>query len=218
MSGRLPLAILFSGRGSNLLAIARACQAGTLAAEVRCAIADRPGAAGLEPAMALGIPTIMRHYRDYPGREAFEATISADIDASGAQLVVLAGFLRILTPAFTARYAGRLLNIHPSLLPLYPGLHTHERVLAAGDREHGASVHFVTGELDGGPVVLQARVPVLPGDTPEVLAARLLEREHALFPRVIAWYAAGRLRLVAGRAELDGRPLAAPLDLAGAPA
>jgi len=218
MSGRLPLAILVSGRGSNMLAIARACQAGTLAAEVRCVIGDRPGASGLGAAAALGIPTAMRHYRDYPGREAFEAAIAADIDASGARLVVLAGFLRILTPAFTARYAGRLLNIHPSLLPLHPGLDTHARALAAGDREHGASVHFVTSELDGGPVVLQARMPVLPGDTPDSLAVRLLEREHELYPRVIAWYAAGRLRLVAGRAELDGRLLDAPLDLAGAPA
>jgi phosphoribosylglycinamide formyltransferase-1 len=218
MTGPLRLAILVSGRGSNMLAIARACAGGELAAEVRCVIADRPAAAALEPAAALGIPTFVRHYRDYPGREAFEAAIAADIDACGAQLVVLAGFLRILTPGFTARYAGRLLNIHPSLLPRYPGLDTHARALAAGDREHGASVHFVTGELDGGPVVLQARVPVLPGDTPGSLAERLLEREHVLFPRVISWYAAGRLRLVAGHAELDGRPLVAPLDLAGAPA
>jgi phosphoribosylglycinamide formyltransferase-1 len=217
MTGPLPLAILVSGRGSNMLAIARACAEGQLAAQVRCVIADRPEATGLEPAAALGIPTTMRHFREFPAREAFEAALAADIDASGAQLVVLAGFLRILTPAFTARYAGRLLNIHPSLLPRHPGLDTHARALAAGDQEHGASVHFVTGELDGGPVVLQARVPVLPGDTAQALAERLLEREHVLFPKVIGWYAAGRLRLVAGRAELDGRPLDPPLDLAGAP-
>jgi phosphoribosylglycinamide formyltransferase-1 len=218
MSAALPLAILISGRGSNMLAIAEACAAGQLAAEVRCVIADRPGAEGLEPAAALGLPTRMLHFRDFPDRGAFEAALAALIDANGAQLVVLAGFMRILTTAFTAHFAGRLLNIHPSLLPRHPGLRTHERALAAGDREHGASVHFVTGELDGGPVVLQARVPVLPGDTPESLAARLLAQEHLLYPRVIAWYAAGRLRLVDGRPELDGRRLAAPLELAGAPA
>jgi phosphoribosylglycinamide formyltransferase 1 len=218
MSGPLPLAILISGRGSNMLAIARACATGQLAAEVRCVIGDRPEATGLESAAALGIPTVMRHYRDYPGREAFEAVLAADIEASGARLVVLAGFLRILTPAFAARYAGRLLNIHPALLPRHPGLRTHARVLEAGDTEHGASVHFVTGELDGGPVVLQGRVPVLPGDTPETLSARLLPVEHQLYPRVIGWIAAGRLRLCGGRAELDGRPLEAPPDLAGAPA
>jgi phosphoribosylglycinamide formyltransferase-1 len=218
MSQPLPLAILISGRGSNMLAIARACAAGQLDAQVRCVLGDRPGAAGLERAAALGIPTLMLHYRDYPGRESFEAALAAAIDASGARLVVLAGFLRILTPAFTARYAGRLLNIHPSLLPRHPGLHTHERALAAGDREHGASVHFVTSELDGGPVVLQARVPVLAGDTPETLAARLLPKEHQLYPRVIGWIAAGRLRLVAGRPELDGLALAQPLAIEESPA
>jgi phosphoribosylglycinamide formyltransferase-1 len=217
MTEALPIAIVISGRGSNMLAIARACAGGRLDAEVQCVIADRLGAAGLAHAAALGLATLMVPYRDFPDRESFEAALATRIDASGARLVVLAGFMRILTPGFTARYAGRLLNVHPSLLPRYPGLHTHARALAAGDREHGASIHFVTGELDGGPVVLQARVPVLAGDTPESLAARVQTQEYRLYPRVIGWIAAGRLRLADGKPELDGRILEIPLDLAGAP-
>jgi phosphoribosylglycinamide formyltransferase-1 len=160
----------------------------------------------------------MLHFRDYPGREAFEAALGDAIDASGARLVALSGFMRILTSGFTARYAGRLLNIHPSLLPRHPGLHTHARALAAGEREAGASVHFVTAELDGGPVVLQVRVPVQPGDTPDTLAARVLTQEYLIYPRVISWIAAGRLALVDGRPVLDGRALDAPLELPQAPA
>jgi len=218
MSAPLPLAILISGRGSNMLAIAHACAGGALAATVRLVLADRPGTGGIERAAALGLPTGVLPFRDYPDRAGFEAALADAIDASGARLVVLAGFMRILTPAFTARFAGRLLNIHPSLLPRHPGLDTHARVLAAGDQEHGASVHFVTGELDGGPVVLRARVPVLPGDTPASLAARLLPEEHCLFPRVIGWIAAGRLQLVDGLPELDGRRLSHGLDFEEAPA
>jgi len=218
MSEPLPLAILISGRGSNMLAIAGACAAGTSGARVCRVLADRPGTEGIERAAALGLPTSVLHFREFPDRAAFEAALAAAIDASGARLVALAGFMRILTPAFTARYAGRLLNIHPSLLPMHPGLDTHARALAAGEREAGASVHFVTEELDGGPVVLQARVPIQPGDTPDTLAARVLRQECIIYPLVIRWIAAGRLALVAGRPCLDGRELAKPLDLSQAPA
>ncbi len=218
MSAPLPLAILISGRGSNMLAIAAACAAGALGAEVRLVLADRPGTEGIERAAALGLPTRVLHFRDHPDRSAFESALAAAIDASGARLVALAGFMRILTPAFTARYAGRLLNIHPSLLPLHRGLDTHARALAAGDAQAGASVQFVTAELDGGPVVLQARVPVQPGDTPATLAARVLTQECIIYPLVIRWIAAGRLRLEGERPWLDGRELRAPLDLSQAPA
>lgn len=213
MSAPLPLAILISGRGSNMQAIAAACAAGSLGAEVRLVLADRPGTEGIERAAALGLPTRVLHFREFQGREAFEESLAAAIDASGARLVVLAGFMRILTPAFTARYAGRLLNIHPSLLPKYPGLDTHARALAAGDLVAGASVHFVTAELDGGPLVLQAKVPVQPGDTPATLAARVLTQECLIYPIVIRWIAAGRLQFVDGHACLDGQALRAPLDL-----
>jgi len=218
MSEPLPLAILISGRGNNMLAIAAGCADGTLAGDVRIVLADRPGTQGIERAAALGLPTRVLHFRDYPDRAAFEAALADAIDASGARLVVLAGFLRILTPGFTARYAGRLLNIHPSLLPLHPGLDTHARALAAGDAQAGASVHYVTAELDGGPVVLQASVPVQPGDTPATLATRVLTQECIIYPLVIRWIAAGRLRLVNDRPCLDGRELAAPLDLSQVPA
>lgn len=215
---RLPLAILVSGRGTNMQAIARACASGAIAAEVRLVVADRPESAGLALAAAEGLPTALVPYREHADRAGFEAALARAIDASGARLVVLAGFMRILTSAFTARYAGRLLNIHPSLLPRHPGLDTHRRALEAGDAEAGASVHFVTEELDGGPVVLQSRVRIEPGDTAEALAERVLAQEYLLYPRVIGWIAAGRLRLLEGRPVLDGRALGAPLELAGAPA
>jgi formyltetrahydrofolate-dependent phosphoribosylglycinamide formyltransferase len=142
---------------------------------------------------------------------AFEAALRAAIDASGARLVVLAGFMRILSPEFARHYAGRMVNIHPSLLPKYPGLHTHERALAAQEHEHGASVHFVTGELDAGPLLRQARVPVLPGDTPASLSARVQVQEHIIYPEVVGWIAAGRLKAVDGLPWLDGRALWQPV-------
>ena len=211
MSGdALALAVLISGRGSNMAAIARACATGRIGARIVRVIADRQGAAGTLLAVQLGLEVEVLPAGEFADRAAFEAALRSSIDASGAQLVVLAGFMRLLSPQFTAHYAGAILNIHPSLLPRYPGLHTHERVLRAGEREHGATVHFVTGELDAGPVALQARVPVLPGDTVASLSARVQQQEHIIYPQVIGWIAAGRLRWVRDTLQLDGQPLPAP--------
>lgn len=207
----LALAIVISGRGSNMVAIAHACARGDIPARVARVIADRRDAGGIARARSLGLETSVVPARDYPDRSAFEAALRAAIDASGAQLVVLAGFMRILSPEFAQHYAGRMLNIHPALLPKYPGLHTHARALAAREHEHGASVHYVTGELDAGPVVLQARVPVLPDDTPDSLSARVQQQEHIIYPRAIGWIATGRLRMGADGPEFDSRPLRQPL-------
>jgi len=214
MSGRGPLrlAVLLSGRGSNMVAIARACAAGALHARIVAVIADVADAGGIGRARELGLPVSVVPRRDYADRTAFEAALAGAIDAAQAELVVLAGFMRVLSPAFAARYAGRMLNIHPSLLPAYPGLHTHARVLAAGEREHGVTVHYVTAELDGGPPLLQARVAVLPGDTEASLSARVQQREHIIYPKVIGWIADGRLEYAGGRPRLDGRPLDGPLS------
>jgi phosphoribosylglycinamide formyltransferase-1 len=207
----LALAIVISGRGSNMVAIAQACARGEIGARVARVIADRREAGGIALAQQLGLEVSVVPAREYAERAGFEAALRAAIDTSGAQLVVLAGFMRILSPEFARHYAGRMLNIHPSLLPRYPGLHTHERALAAQEREHGASVHYVTGELDAGPVVLQARVPVLPGDTPERLSARVQQQEHIIYPRVIGWIAAGRLQLTDSGPSFDSRPLQQPM-------
>jgi phosphoribosylglycinamide formyltransferase-1 len=213
MSGRGPLrlVVLISGRGSNMVAIARACAAGTIRARIVRVLADQPDAGGLALARDLGLQTGVVPRDQYAGRDAFEAALDADIDAAGPDLIVLAGFMRVLSPTFTARHAGRILNIHPSLLPAYRGLHTHERVLAAGESEHGVSVHFVTAELDGGPLALQSRVPVLAGDTVASLSARVQQREHIIYPKVIGWVADGRLIERGGAAWLDGRRLDGPL-------
>jgi phosphoribosylglycinamide formyltransferase-1 len=207
----LRLCVVISGRGSNMLTIARACASGAINASIALVIADRPEAGGIVSARELGLPVEVIAARDCADRSAFEQTMRNAIDVSGAQLVVLAGFMRILSPAFAAHFAGRMLNIHPSLLPLYPGLHTHERVLAAGDAQHGCSVHYVTGVLDGGPLVMQARVPVLPGDTPESLSARVQQQEHIIYPEVIGLIAAGRLSLRGETLMLDGQALREPL-------
>ena len=207
----LPLAVLISGRGSNMAAIAKGCASGQIGARIVRVIADRTAAGGIELARQLGLEVSVVAARQYPDRAAFEAALQAAIDASGARLVVLAGFMRILSPEFAARYAGAMLNIHPSLLPKFPGLHTHERALAAEECEHGASVHFVTGELDAGPLLRQARVPVLPSDTPGSLSARVQVEEHIIYPEVVGWIAAGRLKMVDGLPWLDGRPLRQPM-------
>jgi phosphoribosylglycinamide formyltransferase-1 len=207
----LELAVLISGRGSNMVAIARACQQGQLAARVSVVISDQADAAGLAGARELGIPTAVVP-RGAPGEGAlFEARIAEELESQGAQAIALAGFMRILSGAFVGHWLGRIFNIHPSLLPAYRGLHTHRRVLAASDAAHGASVHFVTAELDGGPVVLQSRVAVAPGDDEAALAARVQATEHIIYPRVLGWYAAQRLAWRDGAAWLDGRRLAAPI-------
>ncbi len=197
MSGheKLRLVVLISGSGSNLQAIIDACDNGTIEGEVVAVISNRPDAYGLERARRAGIAAEVLDHTAFDDRAAFDRALIGQIDAHRPDLVVLAGFMRILTPAFVQHYSGRLLNIHPSLLPAYQGLHTHRRVLEAGDPVHGASVHFVTEELDGGPVILQAEVPVLPDDDEQTLAARVLEQEHRIYPTVIQWFAEGRLRL-----------------------
>ena len=208
----LELAILISGRGSNMVAIARACLAGQINAQVRVVISDRPGVAGLAAARDLNIEALEVPWQGADDREGFEQVLGEAMDARQPQLIVLAGFMRILSPRFVARYAGRMLNIHPSLLPKYTGLHTHRRALEAMDHEHGASVHFVTAELDGGPLVLQSKVPIFPRDTAADLAARVQATEHIIYPKVIGMVADGRLAWDEGRVRLDGKILAAPLE------
>ncbi len=210
---KLPLVILISGRGSNMQAILELAANGALPVDIRAVISNRPEASGLETARAAGLHTETVDHRDYPSREDYDRALQAAIDRHAPELVVLAGFMRILTPGFVRHFQGRLLNIHPSLLPAFRGLHTHRRALEAGVAEHGASVHFVTEELDGGPVIAQIPVPVRPGDTEADLARRVLAQEHRLYPTVIGWFATGRLRYRDGAAWLDGRPLPEPQRL-----
>jgi phosphoribosylglycinamide formyltransferase 1 len=208
---KLPVAILISGRGSNMAALARACAEGSIRARIVAVISDRADAAGIALAEGLGVATQVVAARDFADRHAFETALEAALTHSGAQLVALAGFMRVLSGPFVQRYAGRMLNIHPSLLPRHRGLHTHERVLQAGEREHGASVHFVTADLDAGPVICRGRLTVHPHDTAETLAARVQRLEHRIYPRVLSLYACGRLALRDTMVLLDGQPLAAPL-------
>ncbi|KQZ43537.1 phosphoribosylglycinamide formyltransferase [Duganella sp. Root1480D1] len=197
------IVILISGRGSNMEAVVRAAQAEQWPARIAAVISNKADAKGLEFAAAHGIPTAVVSNKDYPSREAFDAALQEVIDGFNPDLVVLAGFMRILTPGFVSHYENRMLNIHPSLLPLFPGLHTHEQALASGQATHGATVHFVTAELDHGPLVDQVSVPVLPGDTAEVLAARVLEQEWVMYPRAIRWFVEGRLRVEDGKVNID---------------
>ena len=199
-----PVVILISGRGSNLQAILDEVRAGRLPIEVRAVVSNNPQAEGLKRAAAAGVPTSVINHRAYTERADFDRALMAAIDRHQPQLVVLAGFMRILGIEFIRHYAGRLINIHPSLLPAFRGLDTHARALAAGARAHGASVHFVTGDLDGGPVIVQAVVPVRRDDTPATLAARVLEQEHRIFPLAIRWFAEGRLTVRNGQVLLDG--------------
>jgi len=207
----LKLAILISGRGSNMEAVAKACRDGRIAASVAVVISDREGAGGLGVARELGIETAVVSWKSFADRAAFERGVIEQIEAHRADIIVLAGFMRVLSPEFTSRYEGRILNIHPALLPKHRGLHTHARVLEAGDTEHGASVHFATAELDGGPVVLQSRVAVRPAETESELAARVLRTEHIILPKVIGWLADERLTWRDGKGWLDGRALDAPV-------
>lgn len=202
---RAGIVILVSGRGSNMQAIIEAVRDGRLPAKIRAVISNEPGAPALESARAAGIPAIAINHREFPTRAQFDQALMREIDAREPRLVVLAGFMRILGREFIDHYAGRLINIHPSLLPAFPGLDTHERALQSGAKFHGASVHFVTHEVDGGPVIVQAAVPVRPDDSPETLAARVLAEEHRIFPLAIRWFLEGRLSVRDGRVSLDGR-------------
>lgn len=205
----MPVVILISGSGSNLQAIIDANQAGNCPINIRAVISNRPDVKGLERASAAGIETVVIDHKQFDSREAFDQELINRIDAYQPSLLVLAGFMRILTHQFVEHYAGRLLNIHPALLPDFPGLNTHERALESGVEQHGASVHFVTTEVDGGPIVLQAAVPIKSDDIAETLAARVLKQEHEIYPLVIKWYAENRLVLDNKKPLLDKKELPA---------
>lgn len=195
------IVILISGRGSNMEALLRA----ELPARVACVISNKPEAAGLAIARAGNVATAVVDHRTYGDRELFDADLAAEIDRHRPDLILLAGFMRVLTHSFVERYHGRLLNIHPSLLPAFPGLNTHQRAIEAGVRIHGCTVHFVTPALDHGPIVIQAAVPVLPDDTEPMLAARVLREEHRVYPHAARWFCEGRLALAPdGAVRIDG--------------
>lgn len=194
----MSVVVLISGRGSNMQAILDA------GIQVSAVISNKADAAGLAMAARHGVATGVVEHRRFATREAFEAALAAEIDRYAPRLVALAGFMRVLTPGFVARYAGRLINIHPSLLPEFPGLDTHARALATGAKRHGCTVHFVTTELDHGPIIAQASVPVLPGDTPDTLAARVLQQEHQLYPRAIRWFLGGELVIEGDKVRVKG--------------
>lgn len=209
MTRPLRYVVLISGSGTNLQALLDASERGEIQGELAAVISNRPDAKGLERAQRHGIKTVVLDHKQYSDRESYDAALMAAIDALSPDLVVLAGFMRILTPGFVNHYEGRLLNIHPSLLPAYKGLHTHQRAIDACESRHGCSVHFVTPELDGGPVIAQARVPVLPGDSAEALAHRVQHMEHPLYVRVVGLFMAGQLTFdrKSGMVMLQGRPL-----------
>lgn len=208
---RLPVVILISGRGSNMQAIAQRAASGELPIEIRAVVSDRPEAAGLALAAGMGLPTASLSPKTFADRPAYDIALASLVNSYSPHLVVLAGFMRILTSNFIGAFAGRILNIHPSLLPKYRGLHTHRRALEAGDAVHGLSVHFVTEELDGGPVIVQASVPVLASDTEATLSARVQQQEHSIYPQAIDWFARGRLALQGGQVWLDGQALRTPI-------
>jgi phosphoribosylglycinamide formyltransferase-1 len=203
------LAVLISGSGTNLQAIMDAQKAGTLDAEIAVVFSNRASAAGLERAAQAGIPTASLDHRDYPDREQFDQAMIEVLTPYAPDTVVLAGFMRILSAVFVRHYAGRLINIHPSLLPKYRGLNTHARALEACDSEHGCSIHFVTEELDGGPLIAQAPIAVHANDTVDSLSKRVQQREHLLYPQVLQWRAQDRLALTDNGVVLDGKPLPA---------
>ena len=207
------VAVLASGRGSNLAALLAAHDRGELPVQFVLAGSDKLTAPALHLAATAGVPALALDPRSYPDRRSFDLDLLQRVAASGAQYLVLAGYMRVVDGDALRPWAGRVINIHPSLLPKYRGLHTHRRALEAGDTEHGASVHFVTAELDGGPVIAQARIHIQPGDNEDTLAARLLPLEHRLLPAVLGLLASGRLNWRDGGAQLDGAPLRAPLSL-----
>lgn len=203
----ISIVVLISGSGSNLQAIIDATQSGSIPARIDAVICNKEDAFGLTRAANAGLVTKVISHKDYDSREHFDQALQEIIDQFSPDLLVLAGFMRILTPEFVKHYSGRMLNIHPSLLPKYRGLNTHQRAIDAGEAEHGVTVHFVTEELDGGPNVLQARVPISEGETAESLAGKVLVQEHQIYPRAIKWFAQGRLKMEANQAILDHKTL-----------
>lgn len=209
---KVSAAVLISGSGTNLQSFIDKVASGTLDLGLAVVLSNKPGAAGLERARQAGIPVECVQHGDYPDRESFDAALVDTLDRYAPDLIVLAGFMRILTPVFIDHFAGRIFNIHPSLLPKYPGLDTHQRAIDAGDEWAGSTVHFATEELDGGPPIIQGRVPVLPDDTADTLATRVLAVEHRIYPEAAALFAAGRLRYKDGGAWLDGERLDQPIQ------
>jgi phosphoribosylglycinamide formyltransferase 1 len=210
------IVILISGRGSNMRALVERSHDPAMGYEVAAVVADQPGAGGLAIARDLGVPAHLVAADKSSTRARYDEQLAATIEPYVPALIVLAGFMRILSPEFVSRYEGRILNIHPALLPRYPGLHTHQRAIDARDEQHGATVHFVTAELDAGPAVIQARVRVEPGDDARSLSARVQVLEHRIYPIAVRWYCAGRLRYAEGRAWLDGAVLETPVMYDGA--
>jgi phosphoribosylglycinamide formyltransferase-1 len=204
---RCRVVVLISGRGSNLAAIADSARADGAPFEIAAVISNRPDATGLDVARRHGTPALIIDHHNYRERALFDRALIEAIDSYRPDLVALAGFMRVLGDEFIEHYAGRLLNIHPSLLPAFPGLRTHERAIESGVSRHGATVHFVTRDVDGGPIIIQAEVPVLPGDTPKTLAVRVLEQEHRIYPIAIHWFATGRLTTKNRRVYLDNKPI-----------
>ena len=206
-SAKKRLIVLISGGGSNLQAFIDLCASGDLNAIVVAVISNKPDAGGLDRAAAKNIPNLIIDHRNFENREAFDQALSEMIDSFAPDLIILAGFMRILTSEFVNHFDGKLINIHPSLLPAYPGLHTHRRAIEAGDKEAGATVHFVTSELDGGPAIIQARVPIEKSDNEQTLAAKVLQFEHKIFPEAVRWFCEDRLCMQEGIALLDNQPL-----------
>ena len=206
----LSIVVLISGSGTNLQAIIDAIQAGNINAEIKAVISNRPGVKGLQRAEAAGIPAKLLDHQQFADRESFDQALQELIDSYNPQLVVLAGFMRILTDDFVNHYAGRMLNIHPSLLPEFQGLNTHQRALEAGKKLHGVTVHFVTSELDSGPSVIQAVIDVNESDTAETLAERIHQQEHIIYPMAIGWYAEQRIKCINNRVYLDDQPIDTP--------
>ncbi len=202
MTARCRVGVLISGRGSNMMALAEAARAADYPAEIALVLSNRPNAAGLAWAREQGIATAALDHKAYATREAFEDAMQSALDAARVELIACAGFMRLMTATFVGRWAGRMINIHPSLLPLYPGLHTHARAIADGVRIAGCTVHFVTSEMDAGPIIAQGAVPVIDGDTPDTLADRLLAVEHQIYPHALALVASGAARLQAGRVRI----------------
>jgi phosphoribosylglycinamide formyltransferase-1 len=208
MDGRTPkIVILISGSGSNLQAIIDAVNTETFEAEIAAVISNKPNVMGLERAAKANIPTAVIEHKQYPEREVFDAHLLKEIEKHQPDLLVLAGFMRILTPDFVKRYEGRMINIHPSLLPQYPGLNTHQRAIEAGDSFHGVTVHFVTAELDSGPNIIQAKVKTFENDSVESLAKRVQEQEHIIYPIAVKWFVEGRLQMLDNIALLDNEAL-----------
>ena len=199
---KLKVGVLISGRGSNLAALIEAAKAPDYPAEIVCVVSNVATAAGLKIARDAGVPTAAISHRDFPDRESFDRAVSTDLEKHGVELVALAGFMRIQSAWFPARWAGRIINIHPSLLPAFPGLHVQQQAIDAGVRVSGCTVHFVTPELDAGPIIAQAAVPVLAGDDADKLAARILRQEHRLYPEVVRWFAEGRISLIDGQVSV----------------